>query len=58
MARSTKPRRADFYPDDWLAGTLELTLEEEDHRDVNDGFGQTAQIVKVLPALPCLLEVG
>ncbi len=29
MARSTKPRRADFYPDDWLAGTLELTLEEE-----------------------------
>ena len=29
MARNMKPRRADFYPDDWLAGTLELTLEEE-----------------------------
>ena len=25
----TKPRRTDFYPDDWLAGTFELTLEEE-----------------------------
>ncbi len=24
-----KLRRTDFYPDDWLAGTVELTLEEE-----------------------------
>ena len=24
-----KGRRVDFYPDDWLAGTLELTIEEE-----------------------------
>ena len=24
-----KLRRTDFYPDDWLAGTIELTLEEE-----------------------------
>lgn len=29
MAPRTKLRRADFYPDDWLAGTAELSLEEE-----------------------------
>ena len=29
MVARNKPRRTDFYPDDWLAGTLELTLEEE-----------------------------
>ena len=29
MTTPVKLRRADFYPDDWLAGTVELTLEEE-----------------------------
>jgi len=28
MSEVVKIRRADFYPDDWLAGTLVLTLEE------------------------------
>ena len=29
MKPRTTLRRADFYPDDWLAGTTELSLEEE-----------------------------
>ncbi len=29
MASRSKPRRTDFYADDWLAGTMDLTLEEE-----------------------------
>ena len=29
MEPRTKFRRADFYPDDWLAGAAELTLEQE-----------------------------
>ena len=29
MTPPVKLRRTDFYPDDWIAGTMELTLEEE-----------------------------